>query len=60
MKQRQREGMNPEDHEPTTMEQFKGFMRHLLSAPADDMPKSENRMPSSEELNRRYRFEPRS
>ena len=57
---RQGEGMNPDDHEPTTLERFEGFMRQLLSAPGDDMPKSENRMPSSEELNRRYRFEPRS
>ena len=57
---RQAEGMNPKDHEPTTLERFEGFMRQLLSAPAGNMPKSENRMPSSEELNRRYRFEPRS
>ncbi|MXW52353.1 MAG: hypothetical protein F4X81_00905 [Gammaproteobacteria bacterium] len=57
---RQAEGMTPEDHEPTTLERFEGFMRQILSAPSDGKPKSENRMPSSEELNRRYRFEPRS
>ena len=57
---READGMNPDDHEPTTLERFEGFMRQLLSAPADGMPKSENRMPSSEELNRRYRFEQRT
>ena len=57
---RQAEGMNPDDHEPTSLERFEGFMRQILSAPGDAMPKSENREPTKEDVSRRYRFEPRS
>lgn len=35
-------------------------MRQTLNAPADAMPKSGNRMPSSQQLSRRHRLEPQS
>ena len=43
---REAEGMNPDDHRLTTLSEFEGFMRQLLSAPGDAMPKSENREPT--------------
>ena len=52
------EGMNPDRHKPTTWDEFTDLMRQILSAPGDAAPKSENRTPSKEELERRYRFEP--
>ena len=56
MPDRQPGAMNSKDHKLTTRGEFDAVMRQKLSAPGDAMPPSENREPTREELNRRYRF----
>jgi len=56
---REAQGMDLDGRRPTAWSELEGFMRQLLSAAGDAMPKSENREPSKEEVSRRFRFEPR-
>jgi len=48
------------ERDPVTREDLEDALAQVLTAPMEDRPRSENREPTREELNRRVRLERRS
>ena len=46
----------PTDHHPITVEEFTKAARDVLTSTVPDRPLSENREPTKQELNRRYKL----
>lgn len=47
------------ERDPVTLEDLEDAVSEVLLAPADDRPKSENREPTKEELNQRWKMSKR-
>ena len=51
------EGLNPDDYEPISMEEFEATIKEVLFKPVKKRAKYENRKPTKEELNQKWKLE---
>ena len=48
--------LNPDDYEPITMEEFEDAIKGVLFKPVKKRAKYENRKPTKEELNKKWKL----